>query len=100
LDKYVIMRIVGAALLAAAMLITWFSWTWVALGALLAVAAIDIALVILKKDTISQWIHSWFPKVTDAIIMVALCVFTWFIWGFPGLLPVLMGVIIGHLFWH
>jgi len=94
------LRKIGVVLLGAALLITWLEWTWVALGALLAVGVIDIVLVVKKEKTISQWIHKLFPKAIDAVIMVGIAAYTWAIWGAAGFLPIVMGIVIGHLFWH
>ena len=100
-EKFIsISRLVGVVLLLLAMFLTWMAWTWTAFAVLIAVAVIDIFLVVKKEDTISQWIHKLFPRGVDAGIMVVIGMYTWYIWGFAGFLPVLMGIIIGHLFWN
>jgi len=91
--------ITGAALLLIALVLTWLELTWFALAALVLVGVIDIYLVIIKADTISQWVHRQFPKVWDVVVVIGLLVFTWAVFGPTGFLPVLIGVIIGHLFW-
>ncbi|KKM17327.1 hypothetical protein LCGC14_1676860 [marine sediment metagenome] len=90
---------IGAGLLVAALILIWQIQTLYALIILVAVGIIDLILVFKKKDTISAWIHSLFPKQVDIGIMIGLGVYTWAIFGFAGFLPVCIGVIIGHLFW-
>jgi len=91
---------IGALLLIAALVLTWLGLTWWALGVLIATGFVDLYLVLKKKDTISNWIHDLFPRAIDAIIMVGLLIFTWFVFGPTGFVPVLIGVIIGHILWH
>ena len=91
---------IGAALIVAAMVLTWMSLTWVAIGVLVLVGILDLYLEVTDKETISQWIHELFPKQIDWAIAIGLLVFTWAIWGPAGFLPILMGVIAGHLFWQ
>jgi len=91
---------IGAGMLVAAMVLTWMSLTWVALGVLILVGIMDLYLEITDKETISQWIHRLFPKQIDVGIAIGLLVFTWAVWGPVGFVPVLMGVVIGHLFWQ
>lgn len=73
---------------------------WVALGLFVVVAAVDIALAFYKQKTISQAIHGAFNQRLDYAILVACLVLTWFVWDLAGFLPVLMGVVLGHLFWR
>lgn len=60
----------------------------------------DLWLVYKDKTTISQRIHEKFNRWIDALIMVSLLATTWWIWGPGGFVPVMLGVIIGHLFWY
>ena len=91
---------IGAGLIALAMVLTLMSLTWVALAVFVVVGIVDIYLEVTDKETISQWIHRLFPKQIDIGIAIALLILTWWIWGPAGFLPVLMGVIVGHLFWN
>lgn len=91
---------IGVALLISALICTWLKWSWIAIALLGAVGIVDLYLVFTKKMTISQWIHGLFPKYIDIIIMVSLLAFTWWIWGPVAFLPVMTGVIVGHLFWQ
>ena len=91
---------IGAGLIAFAMILTWMSLTWVAIGVLVFVGIMDLYLEFTNKDTITQWIHKLFPKQIDIGIAIGLLIFTWVVWGPVGFLPVLMGFISGHLFWN
>ena len=95
-----IVQYAGMGLIGLAIVLTWLKLFWIALVILIAVGILDIGLVVVNKETISQRIHKWFPQWADTIVMVAFVAFTWWIWGVAGFLPVLMGVILGHLFWH
>ena len=90
----------GAALLLIALVLTWLELTWFALAALVLVGVVDIYLVIIKADTISQWVHRQFPKAWDMVIMIGLLIYAWAVFGPTGFAPVLIGAIIGHLFWN
>ena len=81
------------------LLFAWQNLYWPALITLISIGIIDLVLVYKKEDTISNWIHSLFPKQIDYVIMVGILVFTWFVWGPVGFLPMMLGVIFGHLFW-
>jgi hypothetical protein len=94
------LAIFGAGLLALALALTWLEMTWLALGVLVLVLVVDIVLVAMKADTISRWIHRQFPKAWDMVVMILLLVYTWFVFGATGFVPVLIGVIMGHLFWN
>ena len=91
---------IGATFLIVALGLTWLKLTWWALGSLILVGIIDLILVIAGKDTISNWIHDLFPKAIDVTIMVCLLIYTWFVFGPVGFVPVLIGVIMGHIFWN
>ena len=94
------LAIFGAGLLLLALILTWLKMTWFALGTLILVGAIDIILVVLKEDTISQWLHRQFPKAWDMVILIGLLVYTWIVFGATGFVPVLIGAIAGHIFWN
>lgn len=95
-----VIAISGAGLLLAALILTWLELTWFALAALVLVGVIDVYLLIIKADTISNWVHRQFPKAWDMVIMIGLLVYTWAVFGPSGFVPVLIGVIMGHLFWN
>ena len=95
-----IIRWTAIGALGAALILTWCQLTWIALASLLIVGILDIILVVADSKTASNIIHRWFPKWLDFIIMVGIAVFTWLVWGPAGFLPVVMGIIVGHLFWH
>jgi len=90
---------IGAVFLVIAFILTIFDLMWYAILSLVIVGLIDIYLVVKDKQTISQRIDSLFDKKIDAGILIGLLVFTWWIWGPAGWLPVMLGVIMGHLFW-
>ena len=73
---------------------------WAALGLFAAVGAVDIILGAAKRKTISQKIYAMFPQWADYAILGGLMVLAWATWGPTGWLPVLMGVVFGHLFMH
>lgn len=90
----------GVALVAAAVL-SGFNLVWPAIIALVIVGLLDIALAIKKGEkTLSQWFHKQFHKAIDVTIMIGLLIFTWFVFGPAGFLPIMLGVIMGHLFWY
>lgn len=97
--KYKIQKI-GAGILALSAIAVAFNLVLIALSLLVTTGGIDIYLVLNKEDTISNWIHDLFPKQIDAIIVIALMVFTWWVWGPSAFLPVFLGVTVGHLFWN
>jgi hypothetical protein len=103
MDKKQIMsyvRYAGVFALLFAFMFAALQWTWTALVLLLVTGLLDIALVIFKEDTISQWIHGLFPKQVDFVVVILIVVFTWLICGPTAFLPVMLGVIAGHLFWQ
>lgn len=51
------------------------------------------------KKTYSQKIHSWFPKIGDAIVSIGVMGLIWGLLGPNFFVTVLCGVILGHLFW-
>ena len=93
---------VGAGIILVAFVLTYLEQALFALLCLLAVGIIDLVLEIKFKDspTISQWIHSLFPKPVDVVIVIGILVFSWFAFSPVGFLPVCLGVIVGHLFWQ
>jgi len=100
------MRRLGICLLVAGLImvfLTAFETTTVpgvALGLFIALGAVDIALVVAREKTISQKIHAYFPQKWDYAILAGGLILTWVVWGLVGFLPVLMGIILGHLFWN
>lgn len=90
----------GVALIAAAVF-TGFNVVWAAIVSLLVCGGLDIALAVKKDEqTLSQFIHKQFNNVIDVGIMIGLLIFTWLVFGPASFLPVMLGVIAGHLFWH
>ena len=67
---------------------------------LICIGVLDLYLLLTKQLTISQHIHSMFPKWLDAVIMIALLALVWWIGGMNLFTSVMAGVVIGHLFWH
>jgi len=97
---YDILRKIGAGLIVLALFLVWGSSYWPALSTLIAIGVIDLVLVFKKEDTISNWIHRILPKKIDTFIMIGILTYTWYLWGQEGFLPVMMGVVVGHLFWN
>lgn len=68
---------------------------------LIAIGLFDVYLVMTKHRTISQRYHNLFPQWVDLTIMIAsLVVIWWFFGGAETFTPVMLGVTMGHLFWH
>ena len=91
---------IGAALIIAALVMTWYAQVATALIILLAVGILDIVLYVKKKKTISQWVHKLLPKFIDVAIVVGILIYSWSVSGPVGFLPICIGVIVGHLFWQ
>lgn len=98
--NYDILRKTGAGLIVTAFALTALGFGVAALLTLLVAGIIDILLVTKKQATISNWVHKVIPKRIDNVILVGLVVFTWWMWGPETFLPVMLGVITGHLFWN
>ena len=90
---------IGAALILLVFILTFLAETGYALVLLVGIGLFDLILYFMKKKTISQWYHMLLPKALDAIVLIFLMIFTWWIFGPAGFLPVLMGLLFGHLFW-
>ena len=73
----------------------WFTFVIMVL-----IGLTDIVLLIMKRDTISQRYHKLFPQSTDIVIMISVLAATWIFLGISVFIPVMAGVIIGHLAWH
>ncbi len=73
----------------------WFTFVIMVL-----IGLADIVLLIMKRDTISQRYHRLFPQWLDLVIMIAILAITWVYLGVQIFIPVMAGVIIGHLAWH
>ncbi len=67
---------------------------------LIAVGVFDLILHFTGKKTISQRYHRLFPQWVDTIILCVTLVATWKFFGPVVFLPVMLGTIFGHLFWH
>lgn len=91
---------IGVALILLVFILTLMAETGYALVLLVGIGIFDLILYFQKKRTISQWYHALFPKAIDLPIMIALMGFTWWAFGPTGFLPVLIGVLIGHLAWQ
>jgi len=76
-------------------------WHWIILTVLICIGVFDLYLYFTKQLTISQRIHRMFPRWIDYGIMIGLLGLTWWLGGGPeAFVPVMIGVIIGHLFWQ
>ena len=73
----------------------WFTFVIMVL-----IGLADIYLLIIKQDTVSQRYHKLFPQSTDIVIMISVLAATWIFLGISVFIPVMAGVIIGHLAWH
>ena len=73
----------------------WFTFVIMVL-----IGLADIYLLIVKQDTVSQRYHKLFPQSTDIVIMISVLAATWIFLGISVFIPVMAGVIIGHLAWH
>jgi hypothetical protein len=92
---------IGAGLLVVALAATWArAPDWVPLVVLAGVGVLDIVLAVRGLDTISVWVWWLFPWYVDAAILVGIVVHTFAALGVDGLLPVVLGIIAGHLFWQ
>jgi len=75
-------------------------WNWIILVLLISIGVFDLYLYFEEQKTISQRIHRMFPKWLDISIMIGLLVGVWRIGQQELFIPVMLGVIIGHLFWN
>jgi hypothetical protein len=82
-------------------------WTWVSLVLTAITAIYDIVIVIMKKKTISWWIHSLFNQTIDYIVMflvggiiIKACLYWGNVTKLDNVLGIMLGVVIGHLFWN
>lgn len=71
---------------------------WIILILLIATGIYDLYLYFTKQKTLSQRVHALFPRNIDLGIMVASLIATWVINGPAFFVPVMLGVIICHLF--
>jgi len=74
---------------------------WIMLTVLICIGLFDLYLYFTKQKTISQRVHQLFPKWMDIVIMCLLlgCIW-WLFGGIKTFVLVMIGVIIGHLFWQ
>jgi len=99
---------IGAYLICLSVLLMWASKLtkkyrkavlWTSFGVLIVVGVLDISLLNTGQQTITQFIQSIVPQWVG-LIMVVFFVFTLgFVFGIRQMLPALLGVIAGHLFW-
>lgn len=74
---------------------------WLILVALIMIGLFDLYLYFTGQRTFSQRIHRLLPKWADILIMIGLLVLTWWLLGGEKMfVPVMVGIIIGHLFWQ
>lgn len=71
---------------------------WIILILLIAVGVYDLYLYFTKQKTLSQRVHALFPRNIDLGIMVLLLIGTWALGGLAFFVPVMLGVIVCHLF--
>lgn len=71
---------------------------WIILFLLIAVGVYDLYLYFTDRATLSQRVHALFPRNIDLGIMVALLIGTWALGGPAFFVPVMLGVIVCHLF--
>jgi hypothetical protein len=98
------LRVMQIALVAAFVLMCLgeIGFAAIALGV---VGVFDVIHAVKREQTLSQWVHKQWGKRTDFIIMLASTLVLWRVsLHFTGSdhvgLGCIMGVIIGHLFWH
>jgi len=91
-------QVMGVLVMLVAFVLAAFYLYWSAVITFLIVGLLDVVLVLSKQKTISQWVHKQFGKWIDFLIAIGLLTFVWLVYGIEGFLPVLMGVIVGHLF--
>ena len=60
----------------------------------------DLGLYFTGNLTISQYYHRLFPQWLDLVIMVTSLVLLQVFFGWVTFGLVMLGVIMGHLFWH
>lgn len=73
---------------------------WFTFVIMILIGLADIVLLVMKRDTISQRYHRLFPQWLDLVIMIAVLAVIWTYLGAYTFIPVMAGVIIGHLAWH
>jgi hypothetical protein len=103
-----VLQIVGACLIVLAIVLMWVSklksggktpYLYAAVCVLVAVGVIDLVLIDSQQPTISEFIRQWLPGLWGVLAMIVVVAQTWSIFGLRGLVPVLIGCILGHLFW-
>jgi hypothetical protein len=67
---------------------------------LIGVGIYDLYRTFIGKQTISQKVHAWFPKLTDGIILIGIMALIWWVLGPNYFVTVLWGCIIAHFFWN
>ena len=70
------------------------------LTGLIGLGIYDLYRYLSGKKTISQRVHDWFGPIADGGILVSLLVAQWAFFGPSWFIPVMWGVILGHLFWY
>jgi len=74
---------------------------WLILIVLIMIGLFDLYLCLTGQKTFSQRIHRLLPKWADILVMIGLLVCTWWLFGGEKMfVPVMIGVIMGHLFWQ
>lgn len=76
---------------------------WTITGILLIIGLFDLWRITNNKDTLSQKIHSWFTgklRWVDYMILVVILALIWIIFGQFTFNRIMIGTIIGHLFWN
>ena len=90
---------VGGCLLGIGLVLFFCGLHVTSLVALALVGIVDVVIVLRQGRTISVWLHTRFGKVPDYGVMVFFLCFVAYHMGAPWLNGVLLGIIIGHLFW-
>lgn len=103
------LQLVGACLIGLAILLMWASmrkkkdkrtgYWYACVAVLIIVGVIDLVLLDNDAETISAFIRGKLPGFVGVLVMIAVVLHTWSIFGVKGLVPVLIGCILGHLFW-
>lgn len=103
------LQIIGACLIALAVVLMWVSmikrkdkrkvYLCACVAVLIIVGIIDLVLIDRQEQTISTFIRGILPGWLGVLVMIAVVLHTWSIFGVKGLVPVLIGCILGHLFW-
>lgn len=74
---------------------------WIIITILSCIGIFDLYLYFTKQPTFTQRIHRLFPEWLDLVILGVILGCVWWLGSGPEtFIPVMVGVILGHLLWN